>query len=308
MNNFDKFLFGRNLLEASRTSFSDCEKIIFSNEDKDINIPYYLNKHGYRSEEFNKNNEVLVLGCSQTYGSGMLNEFTWPEFFCNNINKKYSRIASRGDSINGQVYKAFKYFEEIGNPKIVLALFPLYRLEYPMVPDKFISPGDSYTTAKSVGQGIAYFNKDFLKFSKAPHDPAHTIPKEFVVYYNFMFLKMLEQYCESHNIKFIWSIYDENNIMDDYIEENIYNIFKNFIKTSKIVSLFNYRMLNNHKDCESEEDKEILEKCNHDFEGHELYDFAADFNKKKDLGHWNIHTHYHIYEKFIERYNDIKND
>ena len=312
MSNFDKFLFGRNLLEAGGEPPSLNNIPCYSNQDKHLNIPYYLNKHGYRSEEFNRDNEVLILGCSQTYGSGMPNEFTWPEIFCNSINKKYSRIAKRGDSINGQVYKAFKYFEEIGNPKIVLALFPLYRLEYSMVPDKFLSPNDSKeTNAKSMLPGIfmAYFsNKDFLKFSKAPHDPAYVIPKEFVVFYNFMFIKMLEQYCDSHNIKFIWSIYDENDIMNDYIQENIDNVFKNFIKTSEIVYLFNYRVLNGYKNDDSEEDKAILKKCNHDFEGHKLYDFAADFDKKTQQGHWNMHTHYHIYEKFIERYNDIKND
>lgn len=56
---------------------------------------------------------------------------------------------------------------------------------------------------------VAYFQYDIAQFSKAPHDPAYVIPKEFVLFYNFIFIKMLDQYCESNNIKFIWSLYDE---------------------------------------------------------------------------------------------------
>jgi hypothetical protein len=172
-----------------------------------VEINYNLNSHGYRCNEFN-NQEILVLGCSQTFGSGMPNDFTWPEIFCNKINKKYSRLASRGDSINGQVYKAFSYFKEIGNPKIVVAAFPLWRLEYPVVPEKFLSKDDSYgkEALQVLSPSVAYFHDPYLlKFSKAPHDPIYTIPKEFVIYYNFMFIKMLEQYCYSHNIKFFSS-------------------------------------------------------------------------------------------------------
>jgi hypothetical protein len=32
----------------------------------------------------------------------MHNEFTWPEFFSNSTDKKYSRLATLGDSIGAQ--------------------------------------------------------------------------------------------------------------------------------------------------------------------------------------------------------------
>jgi hypothetical protein len=258
-------------------------------DDVEEKIEYKINEHGYRSENFNKNNEVLVLGCSQTYGSGMPNEFTWPEIFSNSINKKYSRIAIPGDSINAQVYKAFKYFEEIGNPEVVVGLFPLYRLEYSAVPDKFLSTS-SWSQSEKVkpSVGMAFFYEEYLtKLSKAPHDPEYVLPKEFSIFYNFMFIKMLEQYCESHNIKFIWSIYEDEDLRD--LMQSTQYVLNNYIRTSKAIKLPNDR-------------------CCKEFMDHKLYAWAADYDKKKKLGHWGIHTHRHVSDLFINRYREIEND
>ena len=279
----------RSLLHASRRPLEAYGKTVYSPEDTLYKVPYYINQHGYRSTEFDKKNEVLVLGCSQTNGSGLPNEFTWPEIFSNSINKKYSRLASPGDSINGQIYKAFKYFEEIGNPKIVVALFPLYRLEYSAVPGKFLSTaswGQAEVTKPSVG--MAFFYEEYLtKLSKAPHDPEYVLPKEFSIFYNFMFIKMLEQYCESHNIKLIWSIYEDEDIKN--VMDSTQQVLKNYLKTSNEIKLKG-------------------KQCCEEFKEHELYNWAADYDKKKGMGHWGIHTHQHMAQLFIDRYKEIEND
>jgi len=288
-------------------------KTIFSEKDTILDVSYYINEHGYRSESFKKNNEVLVLGCSQTYGSGLPNEFTWPEIFSNDTNKKYSRIAKPGDSINSQVYKAFKYFEEIGNPEIVIALFPMYRLEYTVLPNKFLSPGNFGTLEilKSVPESIsmAYFNdKDILKFSKIPHDPSYVIPVEFCLFYNFMFIKMLEQYCDSHNIKFIWHIYDMDKEIYNYIKTNSKNTFKNYLDTVDFKSDFGYGFREGNETDADIQRKLLHEKCFEELKDHELYNNAADYDKRTGLSHWGIHIHKHIAEKFIAKYREVEND
>lgn len=292
-----KIFFYRSLAEASKKLADECNTTINSFQDILKKVEYSINEYGYRSDKFDKNNEVLVLGCSNTYGSGMLNEFTWPEIFSNSINKKYSRIASPGDSINGQVYKAFKYFEEIGNPEIVVGLFPLYRLEYSMVPEKLLS-ATSWSQEKHKKNGVkhgisvAYFYEEYLtKISKAPHDPEYVLPKEFSVLYNFMFIKMLEQYCESHNIKFIWSIYDDQSI--EHFIKFTGNISKNYLKTSEEF-IWTQTKTDRH--------------CCEEFRKHKLYYWAADYNPEKKMGHWGIHTHKHMSDLFLKRYSKIKND
>ena len=293
MSQYDKddmriFIY-RNLAQMSRRQLEVCNTTIKNPDDVQEKIEYNINEHGYRSDDFDKNNEVLVLGCSQTYGSGMPNEFTWPEIFSNSINKKYSRIAIPGDSINAQVYKAFKYFEEVGNPEVVVCLFPLYRLEYSAVPNKLFS-NSSWGQAERVkpSVGVAFFYQEYLtKLSEAPHDPEYVLPKEFSIFYNFMFIKMLEQYCESHNIKFIWSIYEDEDLID--LMYSTKYVLTNYLKTSKAIKLG-------------------TEKCCEEFMDHKLYTWAADYDKKKGLGHWGIHTHQHMAELFINRYRKIEND
>jgi hypothetical protein len=308
-DNFDddgleNFLFDRTLIDTSHISWTDASKINYNPQDTHHKVEYYINHYGYRSDEFDKDNEVLVLGCSQTFGSGMPNSFTWPDIFSSKINKKYSRLASRGDSINGQVYKAFSYFKEIGNPKIVVAAFPLWRLEYPVVPGKFLSMDGSYgnEALATAGPSVAYFHQPYLlKFSKVPHDPIYTIPKEFVIYYNFMFIKMLKQYCDSHNIKFICTVYEEPKI-DDYIKINMPDLSKNLLITSDIIEGIGYpRDAIKHNMLGHEE-------CFNKFKDDHLYFWAADYDKEKDLGHWGKHVHHHMAERFLERYKEIEND
>lgn len=296
-----QFLFSRILSEATRIAPINFNTTVYSDEDIIEKISYEINSHGYRYPEFEKNNEVLVLGCSQTYGSGIPNEFTWPNFFANETNQTYSRLATQGDSIGAQVYKAFKYFEEIGNPKVVLGLFPLYRLEYISVPGKFISSiksGNKEQEKPSVG--IAFFNEEYFpKISKAPHDPEYIIPKEFVLFYNFMFIKMLEQYCESHGIKFIWSMYDDRNI-EKAMQSNE-RVLKNYLKTSDLLEICH---LGKVSECEIDNGAH----CGIEFKSNKLYKNAADYDTLKGLGHWGIHLHKHIAERFIKRYREIESD
>jgi hypothetical protein len=290
-----RILLHRSLSQGSRKHPDEYGRIVYSPEDILQKIEYSINDHGYRSEKFDKTNEVLILGCSQTFGSGIPNELTWPDIFSNSISKKYSRLAMAGDSINGQVYKAFKYFEEIGNPEIVVALFPLYRLEYTIVPNKFVSSASwNQAETNKIGIGMAFFYEEYLtKISKHPHNPEYVIPREFAIFYNFMFIKMLEQYCESHNIKFIWSIYDDSDLLE--VMQSMGKVSKNYLQTSDLENVSKYNP-QKHEGCYS------------DFIDHKLYTWAADFNEKKRLGHWGIHTHQHMAERFLRRYKEIKND
>lgn len=282
----------------------------YSTKDIIEKIPYDLNGFGYRSKKFDKDNEVLILGCSQTFGLGMHDAFTWPEIFCKSINKKYSRIAAPGDSINGQVYKAFNYFEEIGHPKIVVGIFPIFRLEYTKIINKFITQADLKKEEKDQNPiGIAYIIEDYnIKISQMPYDPQFVLPQEFLVFYNFMFLKMLEQYCESHGIKFIWSIYDDHDI--DFILESNPKTLKNYLKTSHLTTELEFlkKERNTSEIIEKIKENELKhEQCYQEFKDHKLYNWAADFDKKNYIGHWGIHLHHHIADLVIERYKEIEN-
>jgi hypothetical protein len=93
---------------------------------------------------------------------------------------------------------------------------------------------------------------------------------------------MLEQYCKSNNIKFIWSIYDNQQI--ELFMQSSPNVFRNYLRTSNCLS-----------GCEWNEKEWCVKNSRH-----KLFNLAADYNPKRGLGHWGIHSHKHIAEIIIE--------
>lgn len=230
-----------------------------------IEIEYNLNSYGYRCNEFD-NQEILILGCSQTEGYGLPLELTWPYLLSKKMNKDYINLAKGGEGPQAQITKAFKFFEEFYNPKYIFAVFPLTRLEFPLINVNSKNP------IKGMGKGM-FSNNEIKKYSKFPHFVEEVLPEEFAVFYNVLFIKMLIQYCKTNNIKFIWTYYQElsvekfsfKNLSDTYFESE----FLSYLKTSE------------WPDCHIE------------FSNNELFNNAADL-KCCPPGHWGLHKHIHI--------------
>ena len=101
--------------------------------------------------------------------------------------------------------KAFSYFEIYGNPQIIVAMFPLYRMEMPTVPNKFFKKRDRNLNKI---EHYVFYDDWFESYSKAPHDPESVIPKEAAIFYTQYHIQILEQYCRTNNIKLIWSVWE----------------------------------------------------------------------------------------------------
>ena len=80
-------------------------------EADSVYIEYKLNSQGYRCNEID-NQEVLILGGSQTHGHGLPIELTWPFLLSKKINKDYISLAKGGDGMQSQITKAFQFFKE----------------------------------------------------------------------------------------------------------------------------------------------------------------------------------------------------
>jgi hypothetical protein len=269
----------------------------------------------------------MVLGCSNTYGYGLPEEFTWARLFANKVGKQYINLAQPGDSAQSQVYKAFKYFEEFGHPKIIVGSFPLVRMEMPYVPNKleqkfFYSPPISAIlnplnilnkTNKEQFykdepedfkiQQIMTGQEDLLEFSKIPHNPDEVIPKEVGIFYTFMFIQILEQYCKSNGIIFIWNIWEDKKTME-YVKENMSSILKNYAEIKFYDFVFN-DLDGIEYLCKKENNKLFISNCHNEFKDHKLYYRAADYVKGEKVGHWGIHFNQHLSEAFYEKYEEM---
>lgn len=265
INQFDN-LFFRSLKQMSNDSYGTKKMNVDS-----IPIEYSMNSHGYRCNEFN-NQEILILGCSQTEGHGMPLEYTWPYLLSKKMNKDYINLAKGGDGVQGQVTKAFQFFEEFYNPKYIFAIFPLTRLEVPLInirsksQKNILSLKDERRIIKSL------FNNNHLeKFSKSPHIIENVIPEEFAIFYNILFFKMLSQYCKTNDIRLIWSYYLDTSINVPPIETMIDGYFESIY-------------LNDEP-----------EYCHLEFSNNSLFHHASDYDHWPP-GHWGIHKHLHIAE------------
>lgn len=233
-----------------------------------IEIEYKLNSYGYRCNEFN-DQEVLILGCSHTEGHGLPIESTWPHILSKKMNKDYINLAKGGDGAQAQVTKAFKFFEEFYNPKYIFAVFPITRLEVPILDT------DSKNFNGRIVERAMFSNKKIKKYSKSPHNPENILTEDFAIFYNTIFIKMLIQYCKSNNIKFIWSNYKDMHI--------------NFTSFEGLDGYFESAYL---KDI-------IKEECHLEFSENQFFNYAADYDYWPP-GHWGLHQHLHVAESMYD--------
>jgi hypothetical protein len=265
-------------------SLQEMGNFALPNKEADcINIEYKLNSQGYRCNDF-ENQEILILGCSQTEGHGLPINLTWPYLISKKMNQDYINLAKGGDGMQSQVTKAFQFFKEFYNPKYIFAVFPLTRLEAPLINIQTIHENKRKNAIKkgevahSMKKGeiakVMISNSLNEKFSKAPHVLESVLPEEFAIFYNIIFMKMLIQYCETNNIKLIWTYYNDSSLEIPSFKDISDGYFDGFYL-----------------------DDPINEKCHLGISDNELFNNAADYNFWPP-GHWGFHKQTHIAESF----------
>lgn len=197
--------------------------IIPSLEDKSLDIKpnlyiqkgveYRINSFGYRGEEFQNNVDLLALGCSNTFGKGLPQEYSWPYLINSDKIKTINSLACSGDSAQGQVIKFFEYVKKFGNPKNLFAVMPVYRFEFPLDKEywKIDNSQKKYTLVQDGKARVSLaspLNENFEKYVAAPYDPNILFTKNMSRYYTHTFLNILEVYCKNNNINFKYTIYE----------------------------------------------------------------------------------------------------
>lgn len=272
-----KHLFSRSLKQMSPCfGYSSHEPLNKTNDklpDDSYHVGYTHNTYGYRCNEFS-NQKIMFLGCSNTYGMGLKVEDTWPNILSQMLGVDYINLAKGGDSAPAQVSKAFQFFKEFYNPEVIVAMFPIFRIESPKV-KKFLER-DSENNKGGYEILQHFFNNDhadILKFAKAPYNLDDILPKEFSIFYSFLFIQILAQYCYSNNIKLVWTTNDISSYEEIKQLLNLKNP-EGFIN----VDYFNLTSLDDHK-------------CHLEFSKNVGFSIAAD------NGHVGSHYHMHLAEQ-----------
>lgn len=189
---------------------------------------YVFNSDGYRSKEFDGSAKLLYAGCSTTFGTGVPEDGIWGSMVAAELGVPYVNISKQGTSSQWIVKNILAYFDEYGHPDTVCCLFPdLYRMTLATNNQQLTyggngqsggsDPADDFSKIYDVHLDQVLPPKKALDYSKKPHDIRDVLPSDMAVYFSIQSILMLDQYCRSNGIKFIWSTWDVNVL--DFIEK-----------------------------------------------------------------------------------------
>jgi hypothetical protein len=270
-------------------------------EHKEKEYSYNLNSDLLRSIEFAEKPEIIVLGCSITLGVGLKENDIWSNILSEKLDNKFKigNISYSGGSAMKSIISFFNIIEKYNYlPKYVLCNFPSL--------DRFLFISENNKYIKD------YYSRLFpIKSTKefAPFDYNKIIPIEWAYYTNLEYIKMLDIFCKSNNIKMFWSTWSKNDKnlfsslfkdnFDSYVEDPTIDIFpavhEDDIKSNNINSLIL--------------DYSANEECHkQDILPYGEYYFNCAYDNKKDSEgfmspHPGVHRHIHwaeFYKSLIE--------
>lgn len=257
-------------------------KFSYKLNNKLIPIEILYNSLGYRGpREIDGSEDAIAIGCSQTFGYALPEEFSWPAQLSKISGLKIANLGVFGSSAEESVGRVFAYCNEFKKPKIIFALFPLFRMNFLNSSQKIITShytqfDNNITDQVFISTAMPKQDSVFPIMYRAPYKMDDILPIESAAYSSLNYIKLLIEYCKSNNIKLIWSNAEwlNNEILNSNISMNFYTMIEDPISISK---------MDCHKDAESRF-------------GHPLYDWAADGDQYG--GHNGIHTNIHYAESF----------
>lgn len=263
---------------------------------------YQINQFGLRGE-VDENAEVIVSGCSITFGVGVPYDGTWAKFLSTSIGKSVINLGNPGASVENICNDIVSYSINNKMPKEVFCLFPDFFRSMVVVDKEFYKSKkfkkgtveDDHLELTYCGPTINQYEdslfmqiKDhkYIEDSKSPHQ---------LILDSINSIWLLESFCLSNNIKLYWSTWDlpSSLIMQELINLKGFKL-KNFTmfyppKTETSCQSFIDSI------CESHHGSEFKDNIGWDIG----CDYAiVDHKKIFDNAHPGIHFHYHVADFF----------
>jgi hypothetical protein len=207
-------------------------------EYDDIKISYTFDENGYRKypNYISENNKkIYCFGCSNTFGTGLPDEYTWPLLLAKNFdNCQFKNFGAGGDSIDGIVRTAWQIISQTPKdeyPDSIYFLFPdFFRSEYignvgEKIIETSILPLTSWTAEEIYIQRELWDEKNFhlSPYSKFYSHYKYTscIHSFFEFIENF---KFIDEFLNGRNIKWYW--YSWYNLMFQLNKKQLLTFFK----------------------------------------------------------------------------------
>lgn len=261
---------------------------------------YRWNSDGLRSIEFSTKPEIIALGCSITLGQGMPEDLRWTNILSNLVKIPIGNISYSGGAVNKLVSSFFGMIHQYQyKPKVVIAYFANFERFY-------------FVSEDGIAMHEWYINHSpKVTTARAPWNYQEILPYEWVYYQNLDHIKMLEAFCESNEIKLIWTTWsngitkEQEQFLKDnfrhYISDTTKKDFPtNFefgVKAENISDLTTQYEMINWQGCHKEWKDKYLEIFDYAYDYHK---FPYDYGRIKGPGaHWphpGLHKQLHIAE------------
>lgn len=183
--------------------YTDNDVVSQHSEKKRPEYSYRWNSDGLRSVEFDEKPNVVVLGCSITFGLGMPVELTWPEILQSKLqekgNYKVGNISYNGAAPTKSIISFFNMISKYDYlPEYVICNFPNLERAY------FVNQNNDHLC------DLFWYSHTVETKGYAPFEWNKILPVEWIYFQNLDYIKMLEIFCKFNNIKLIWSTWSTN--------------------------------------------------------------------------------------------------
>ena len=262
----------------------------WQNDDRN---EYTVNSYGLRSPEFDGQVDLIVAGCSQTYGMGVPDDQVWGRQLADKLGLSYVNLAAPGWSAQTILSSVLAYIEEFGKPKVLAVLLPDFaRMLMPLRFDV-----NRFNTGKEKLRNVGSVHLESINFSshnakdvdgprdryiKKPYDLYEVLPFEVPFFFSAQAVAYLISYCKAAGIELVWSSWNAR-----------------ILKFYKDLSLEGYSRLDMSgfmdRDIPDQDEMEDAWSCHP-----ELAEKYGD-NFYRAMGndsHMGIHEHTHLAEEF----------
>lgn len=231
---FKDAIFGKTIMEMPVPKSWDSNNI---KENHDSYNEYTLNNYNYRGPDFTSDVDIIMAGCSQTFGIGVPDNGPWPVHLAEKLDASYVNVSMPGASIEWIIDSIYRYIDTFGSPKRgIVALFPdvLRR-------DLVINTDINDTLETSEHDFIPQYYSDdprlrLLSYSpigyptpsviRKPYPVEHTLILEDSVKASIVKIRDLERFCKHAGIKLVWSSWADSlvwlirDLPDEYSFDN----------------------------------------------------------------------------------------
>lgn len=255
-------------------------------------VTYEVNSGLFRSPELSKV-DLLISGCSQTFGIGMKKNLIWPTILAGN-NISYNNLAYPGASTEAIVDNIFRHIYKFGKPKYIRVLFPdMFRFVFLENQNCVMIASNKKIDDIRFVDCQAELHKEIIKQKYYPNKiiANQVMPRAIAFRRNIFAIKKLELFCKYADIDFKWATWCPgfNGYLVKYEKDTIFN---NYVeKKWSFDPAHNKFFINDNLYTEDTV-------CHQELKTQDPYLFlrAADYSYTKRNWHMGSHEHLHFAE------------